>query len=122
MPPSPQRQRTPIHRIQRRIRYRGKRKSHEIHNQDRNRDPIDDIVAHFTEVEGGRFYYVAVDASEVAAVDAAGNADDVRDDKADIADSLDVEEGCVGSERDDSEAAADAEGEEDGVKGNVVVW
>ena len=55
-------------------------------------------------------------------MDAAGDADDVRDDKANIADSLDIQEGRVGSERDDSKAAADAEGEEDGVKGNVAVW
>ena len=55
-------------------------------------------------------------------MDAAGDADNVRDDEADIADGLDVEEGRVGSERDDSEAAADTEGEEDSVKGNVAVW
>lgn len=55
-------------------------------------------------------------------MDAAGNADDVRDDEADIADGLDVEEGLVGSERDDGEAAADAEGEEDSVERNVAVW
>jgi len=52
---------------------------------------------------------------------ATGDADDVRDDEADIADGLDVEEGRVRAERDDGETTTDAEGEEDSIDGNVTV-
>lgn len=55
-------------------------------------------------------------------MDTAGDADDVRDNEANIADGLDIEEGRVRAKRDDGEATADAEGEEDGVEGNVAVW
>ena len=79
---------------------RWKHVRHDEADEEADSDRVDDVAADLAEEEGRGFQELAVGADGVAMVQAAGDADYVRDEEAGVTDCLDIEEGGSGAEWD----------------------
>lgn len=99
-----------------------KHASHKKYDKEAKREYVDYITRHLPQAKRRALVKSAIDIDGVAVVQTAGDAENVGAEDAAGANDENIQEGGVGPERDQGEAAADEPRQEYSVDGNVQIW